>query len=143
MPKESGPNTELRYARQHRAHLSVYKKQAPPMHRPSFSALPPLRTTRHALAAALLIACLGPSSVAASETTITREQLLAQARQKRDAQQWQDALQDFRQGQARFPDEPAFRDGEIYVLADAGQPEQAYAKAAQLLQRRPDDADTF
>lgn len=83
------------------------------------------------------------SPAAASEAALSRDQLLAQARQKRDAQQWQAALHDFQQGQIRFPHETAFVYGEIYVLADDGHIEQAHAKAAQLLQRHPDGVDAL
>ncbi|WP_370679212.1 poly-beta-1,6 N-acetyl-D-glucosamine export porin PgaA [Comamonas sp. GB3 AK4-5] len=113
------------------------------MHRPSFRAFPPFRTALYACAAALLTACLSPSAATASEAAPSREQLLAQARHKRDAQQWQAALHDFQQGQARFPHEPGFLYGEIYVLADGGQAGAAYEKATQLLERHPHDVDTL
>lgn len=71
------------------------------------------------------------------------DQLLSQARQQRDTQQWDAALASFRQGQARFPQDPAFRYGEIYVLADSGQPAQASSLAQNLLLKQPDNADAL
>lgn len=99
-----------------------------------------------ALYIAVLAACLGTSVLAQSHNPAPpadRNQLLTQAQQKRDSQQWEAALSDYRQGVAQFPQDAAFRYGEIYVLADGGQPGQAVQLATQLLDRQPDDVDAL
>lgn len=100
-----------------------------------------------ALCAAILAAWLSQpvwaQAPAPTAAPLSSGQLLSQAQAKRDARQWEDALGDYRQGQAQFPQERAFRFGEIYVLADSGQQDQAIHLADQLLQSNPNDADAL
>lgn len=93
------------------------------------------------VAASLLLYVYGHSAFAATPTD--RNTLLSQAHGLRDAQQWTPALQAYQQGQVLFPADHAFRYGEIYVLADADQTEQAVAQASALLNQQPDDADAL
>lgn len=89
----------------------------------------------------LLSALLGTAALAAAP--VARDALLAQAHHLRDTQQWPQALQAYQQGRQQFPQDSAFQYGEIYVLADADQTEQAVALATQWLARQPDDADAL
>ena len=72
-----------------------------------------------------------------------RDELLSQAQELRDTHQWAPALQAYQQGKQRFPQDRAFAYGEIYVLADSDQTEQAMAQATHLLSQKPDDVDTL
>lgn len=71
------------------------------------------------------------------------EVLLNEAQAKRDAKDWDAALSLYRKGQQNHPDTPNFKWGEIYVLADSGQVDQAVTLAEELLQRHPDDPDVL
>lgn len=102
-----------------------------------------------ALCVAILAAWLGQPAwaqtpVATPEiAAMDHDQLLSQARQQRDAQQWEASLAAFRQGRTRFPKDPAFQYGEIYVLADSGQADQAASQALDLLRQQPNNPDAL
>lgn len=97
-----------------------------------------------AISVAVLVTCLGCAALAqAPSSPVSRDQLLQQAQQKRDAQQWDEALAVYRQGRAQYPQDTAFQYGEIYVLADSGQQEQASALADGILRQTPESADAL
>lgn len=97
-----------------------------------------------AIFVAVLVTCLGSAALAqAPSSPVSRDQLLQQAQQKRDAQQWDEALAAYRQGRAQYPQDTAFQYGEIYVLADSGQQEQASALADGILRQAPGSADAM
>lgn len=85
-----------------------------------------------------LLPCLGSASALSP-----RDALLSAAQSLRDEQAWQPALERFREGQQQFPKDSAFQYGEIYVLADAGQTEQALALAQALLRKAPENVDSL
>ena len=72
-----------------------------------------------------------------------RDALLATAQSQRDAQAWTQALQSFRLGRERYPQDLAFAWGEVQALADGGQAAEAVALAQELLARQPDDPDAL
>lgn len=96
-----------------------------------------------AISVAVLVTCLGSTALAQVSSALPRDQLLQLAQQKRDAQQWEQALAAYRQGRAQYPKDTAFQYGEIYVLADSGQQQQASALADAILRQAPDSADAM
>lgn len=91
-----------------------------------------------------LVACLLICVPAhAQDAHASAADLLQQAQALRDAQQWEAALQRYREGMQQFPNDPSFAWGEIYALADGGQPEQAVMLAEQALAHAPDDPDAL
>jgi len=68
--------------------------------------------------------------------------LLQSARAHRDAQQWNDAIRLFREGEQRFPQQNAFTYGHIMTLADAGRTDEAIQRGSELVSRKPGDADS-
>lgn len=95
--------------------------------------------------AATLLALSGMAAAApgAPDLPVERDALLAMAHGQRDAQAWPEALQSYRLGRERYPQDLAFAWGEIYALADGGQTAEALALAQQQLARQPDDADAL
>jgi len=100
---------------------------------------------RTGVAAALL--ALSSLAAAAPEAPAPaagqRDALLASAQSQRDAQAWTQALQSFRLGRERYPQDLAFAWGEIHALADGGQAAEAVELAQQQLARQPDDPDAL
>lgn len=72
---------------------------------------------------------------------LSREALIQQAQARRDQGQWQEALQLYREGQQRFPDERHFFVREVMTLADAGTIDRAQQSSQALIARYPDDPD--
>lgn len=93
--------------------------------------------------AATLLALSGLAGAASQAPVVARDALLAEAQSQRDAQAWRQALDSYRLGRQRYPQDPAFEWGEIHALADGGQPAEAVALAQQLLARQPEDADVL
>lgn len=93
--------------------------------------------------AASLLALASLAAAAPGTPQAQRDALLATAQSQRDAQAWQPALDSYRLGRERYPQDLAFQWGEIQALADGGQADQAVALAQQLLERRPEDPDTL
>lgn len=87
-----------------------------------------------------LVPCWSQASPAQQAT---RDALLETAQTLRDEKAWQPALERFRLGKQQYPRDTAFQFGEIYVLADAGQTEQAVSLAQALLDQAPDDIDAL
>ena len=100
------------------------------------------RGVRGGLAASLL-ALASLAAAAPGTPQAQRDALLATAQAQRDAQAWQPALDSYRLGRERYPQDMAFAWGEIHALADGGRAAEAVALAQQLLERQPDDADTL
>ncbi|MEG2999335.1 MAG: poly-beta-1,6 N-acetyl-D-glucosamine export porin PgaA [Comamonas sp.] len=97
-----------------------------------------------AISVAVLVTCLGSTALAqAPSTAASRDQLLQLAQQRRDAQQWDEALAYYRQGRAQYPQDTAFQYGEIYALADSGQQAQASELADGVVRQAPDSADAM
>ncbi|MEO6983998.1 MAG: tetratricopeptide repeat protein, partial [Paralcaligenes sp.] len=63
--------------------------------------------------------------------------LSAAARASRDTKRWDQALALYRQGRKRFPQDPTFALGEVMVLADSGQTNQAMTIAQSLVNKAP------
>ncbi|MGE8397548.1 MAG: poly-beta-1,6 N-acetyl-D-glucosamine export porin PgaA, partial [Comamonas sp.] len=87
-----------------------------------------------------LVPCWSQASPAQQAT---RDALLETAQTLRDEKAWQPALERFRLGKQQYPRDTAFQFGEIYVLADAVQTEQAVSLAQALLDQAPDDIDAL
>lgn len=105
---------------------------------------PFLQRVPRAISVAVLVTCLGSTALAQTPSApAARDQLLQLAQQKRDAQQWDEALAYYRQGRAQYPRDTAFQYGEIYVLTDSGQQAQASALADGVLRQAPDSADAL
>ncbi|MGB7400573.1 poly-beta-1,6 N-acetyl-D-glucosamine export porin PgaA [Castellaniella sp.] len=68
--------------------------------------------------------------------------LIQEARTHRDAQQWDQALALFKEGEQQFPQQSAFTLGYIMTLADAGHTDEAIRLGRQLVSRHPDSADS-
>lgn len=100
------------------------------------------RKIKFTAVATLLV--LSPLSLLASTAgEQARHALLGTAQNYRDTQEWGKALEAYRQGKQRFPQDTAFVHGEIYALADGGQPEQATVLAQRLLDATPNDVDAL
>lgn len=63
------------------------------------------------------------------------------ARAYRDTQRWDRAIDLYREGERRFPDQPAFTYGHIMTLADAGRTDDAIQRGRELTGRQPGNAD--
>lgn len=85
----------------------------------------------------------GASAPAAATPAAQRDALLATAQGQRDARDWAQALQSYRLGRERYPQDRSFQWGEINTLADGGDAAQAVVLAQQLLERYPDDPDAL
>jgi outer membrane protein assembly factor BamD (BamD/ComL family) len=64
---------------------------------------PFLQRVPRAISVAVLVTCLGSTALAQTPRQAARDQLLQLAQQKRDAQQWDEALAYYRQGRAQYP----------------------------------------
>jgi len=67
--------------------------------------------------------------------------LAAVARAYRDTQQWDPALERYREGRKLFPKQSSFAVGEIMTLADAGRTDEAIVLGKELVEELPEDAD--
>lgn len=70
---------------------------------------------------------------------LPRAALAAVARAYRDERQWTTALQLYREGMRRFPQDPEFSLGETLVLTDSGNAAAALKMATQLVEKAPRD----
>ncbi|TCT10423.1 poly-beta-1,6 N-acetyl-D-glucosamine export porin PgaA [Paralcaligenes ureilyticus] len=75
---------------------------------------------------------LGPSSAQMPPAALS-----AVARASRDTRRWTQALALYRQGRQRFPQDSTFALGEVMVLADSGETDQAMATAQSLVDAEP------
>lgn len=98
----------------------------------------PQRITSAAIATLLALPLLTTASPLPA-----RDALLRTAQEFRDQQAWQEALHAYRQGREQYPQDTAFRFGEVYALADGGQPAQAVTLAKHWLDQQPQDADAL
>lgn len=67
--------------------------------------------------------------------------LTAIAQAYRDTQRWSEALATFQQGRLRYPRNASFTAGEVMVLADAGQTEEAIRLGKEQVDKHPGETD--
>lgn len=108
-----------------------------------FSPCSPFRVRTGLAATLLALSGMAAAAPQAPAMSMGRDALLATAQSQRDAQAWPEALQSYRLGRERYPQDLAFTWGEIQALADGGQTAEAVALAQQQLERQPDDADAL
>lgn len=76
-----------------------------------------------------------------AQVALPADVLTGVARAYRNLRLWQPALAVYERGLTRFPDHPPMALGQVLVMADAGQTQQAVRRGLRLVQQAPQDAE--